>query len=204
AEVDAGTNRWRGHLLDARASRLSRAPGQRFTALASLRQAVAIARDRGMPPARFDEMRTEAIAALALPDLYVERWWDGWPKGTQGLSFASDLETYARTEGDGTVSVRRVADDAELHHLPALGGPAIVQLSPDGRSLLQCQTAAPFRGRLWDLSSDPPGIRFEESVLGASRCFWPDGRQIVLTHNDGAISVYDPATGQRVHHLPPH
>jgi tRNA A-37 threonylcarbamoyl transferase component Bud32/WD40 repeat protein len=203
AEVDADVNRWRGHLLDARASHLSRASGQRFAALASLRQAVTIARDRGMPPERFDEMRSEAIAALALPDLYVERWWDGWPKGTQGLSFAGDQDIYARAEGDGTVSVRRVADDREFRRLPALGGPICVLLSPDGRSLLQYQKAAPFRGRLWNLSGASPAALFEESALDAYPCYSADGGKIALTHRDGAISVYDPTTGRRVHNLPP-
>jgi WD40 repeat protein/tRNA A-37 threonylcarbamoyl transferase component Bud32 len=201
AEGDADTNRWRGHLLDARASHLSRAPGQRFAALASLRRAVTIARDRGMSPEQFDEMRSEAIAALALPDLYVERWWDGRLRGTGAMSFSRDLETYARADEDGTVRVRRVSDDAVLHRLPAIGGPSSLELSPDGRSLLQYMPPTPFRRRLWDLSGDLPVVRFEDDC--GFYCFRPDGRQIALAHRDGAISVYEPATGRRVYHLPP-
>ncbi|HEY1376823.1 MAG TPA: WD40 repeat domain-containing serine/threonine protein kinase, partial [Gemmataceae bacterium] len=205
AEIDADANRWRSHLLDARASRLSRAPGQRFAALASLRQAVAIARGRGMPPEWVAEMRTEAIAALALPDLYVERWWAGRPAGSTWLSFTADLATYARVDGDGAVSVRRVEDDAELHRLPALGGPGRTRLSPDGRSLFVYQMAEPARGQLWDLTARPPAVRAEMSDLdlyfGCS--YRPDGRLVAVAHAGGVISVYDPATGRRVHHLAP-
>lgn len=202
AEIDADTNRWRGLLLDARSSRLSRAPGQRIAALAALKQAVSIAQARGMPPERFTEMRTEAIAALALPDLYVEHWWSGWPAGTQQSSFTSDLQTYARVDAEGGVSVRQVADDVERFRIPSLSGANSACLSPNGRYVFQFQTAEPHRGRLWDLTSGRPAIRLEESALDINHVFQRDSRTITLTYLNGDIRVFESGTGRRLHQLP--
>lgn len=175
AEIDADVNRWRSHLLDARSSRLSRKPGQRIAALASLRQAYAIAHDRGMSADRFDDMRTEAIAALALPDLFVEQWNTTFPPGTSQIDFNADLTTFARIEPDGAVTIRSLVDDVERLRVPAIGGPCLIRLSPDGGSLFQYQTAAPYRGRFWDISGAKPLIRFEEDNLGRNHCFRADG-----------------------------
>ena len=53
----------------ARAGRFSRRAGQRFDSLEALRQAAQIGRELGLPPERFDALRDEAIACMALPDL---------------------------------------------------------------------------------------------------------------------------------------
>ena len=57
--------------------RLSRRSGQRFEALAAIEQAVEIGRDLRQPPAWFDSIRDEAIAALLLPDVDWDRKWRG-------------------------------------------------------------------------------------------------------------------------------
>jgi serine/threonine protein kinase len=63
----------RAHLAQARASRQSREPGQRFKSLKEIREALAL------KPAEelLYQLRTEAIAALALPDVEVLREWEG-------------------------------------------------------------------------------------------------------------------------------
>jgi hypothetical protein len=66
------------------AGRLSRRAGQRFKSLDALAKAAQIARERHMPPERFLELRNEAIACLALPDLRLAKQWDGWPAGSLG------------------------------------------------------------------------------------------------------------------------
>jgi serine/threonine protein kinase/WD40 repeat protein len=203
AEVDADTNRWRSHLLDARAKRLSRGPGQRFAALASLRHAAEITRRRGMPPAEVAEMRTEAIAALVLPDLHVGRWWDGWSAGTVNLSFAADLETYARSSADGTVSVRKVTGDRELCLLPTLGGVCDARISPNGRSLFQFESEPPHRGRLWDLTANPPVGRADATEVDTYADFRADGRWLAVPHRDGAITVIESASGRALYRLAP-
>ena len=53
----------------ARAGRFSRQMGQRFDSLDALAKAAEIARELKLPRERFDPLRDEAIACLALPDL---------------------------------------------------------------------------------------------------------------------------------------
>ena len=53
------------------------------------------------------ELRTEAIAALALPDIEVEKEGGGRPPGTVGMAFDARVEHYARIERDASVSFRR-------------------------------------------------------------------------------------------------
>ncbi len=75
------------YLAEARASRYSRRPGQRFASLRSLEEAAKIRRT--------PEVRDEAIASLALPDLdEVYRS----PRSFDGclLAFDPTLERYAR------------------------------------------------------------------------------------------------------------
>ena len=93
-------------------SRYSRRPGQRFASLRSLEEAAKIRRT--------PEVRDEAIASLALPDLdEVYRS----PRAFDGclLAFDPTLERYARLDWDGVVSVRRVADDGEVRRFPSPG-----------------------------------------------------------------------------------
>src|SRR5262249_62427026 len=98
----------RGGLFAARLARAraSRKSGQRFESLQAVKEAMAIARELRMPAARFDDLRTEAIAALALPDLEVAREWDGWPEGTAGPGFDDFLARYRPPDRRRGLAVR--------------------------------------------------------------------------------------------------
>src|SRR5262249_49827683 len=110
---------WEAHLAHAHARRLSRQPGQRFDSLRAIEQALLLP----VPPGRSrDELRTEAIACLLLPDLEVARDLGNSPDQPMGFAMAANFERYARGDRDGNVSVRRVEDDAELFRLPTAGG----------------------------------------------------------------------------------
>ena len=80
-------------VAQARANRLSRRIGQRFGTLDLLRKATRIARQLKLPPERFLEMRNEAIAALALPDLRVAKEWPDTAEFAVG--FDATLGRYA-------------------------------------------------------------------------------------------------------------
>ena len=108
-------------LAQSRAGRWSRQPGQRFAALAALKKAADIGRELEQPPEWFDRLRTEAIAALCLPDLEVEREWNLDVKGLTAFTIADSFERYAFADWNGNVSVRRLDDHAELYHLPGEG-----------------------------------------------------------------------------------
>ena len=73
AKRDALDKLWRSHLARAQAGRFSRRPGQRLDSLAALDEAARIAREVGVPAEGMDELRNEAIACLALPDLRPAR-----------------------------------------------------------------------------------------------------------------------------------
>jgi serine/threonine protein kinase len=148
---EKGTQRlYRSLVARARASRLSRRIGQRFETLETLAEAAKMARGMNLPPSEFLTLRNEAIACLALLDLRVAKEWDGFPNGSWQVHFAGTLERYARVDRQGAVSVRRVADDAEIYHLSGMGpGESGAILSPDGNFLGQ---HLGHRFKLWKLT----------------------------------------------------
>ena len=60
-----------------------------------------VLRERNMGPERFDQMRTEAIAALTLPDCQPLRTWKGYPAGTHYVDCDGKFQLYARVRLDG-------------------------------------------------------------------------------------------------------
>jgi serine/threonine protein kinase/tetratricopeptide (TPR) repeat protein len=179
--------------------RLSRRPGQRFDALAALGKAAAIGRDLGQPPAWFDPLRNEGIAALALPDLHITQEFGSCPPGTGWVELNDDLTLYVRTTDKGGCTIRRVDDDTEVARLPELGEPAHANFGA-GR-ILAVHTSG-NRFQLWDLGGARPVLRFEERAI-SHRSFRNDGRLFALGHQDGSISVYEAASGKRLHRLAP-
>ncbi len=186
----------------AHGTRLSRRPGQRFAALEALGKAASIGRQLEQPPEWFDRLRNEAIAALALTDIYVtQEWTDDSPDKTW-IELSDDFELYVRATDKGVCTVHRVADGAEVARLPDLGEPAQAVFG-SGRVL--GLRAASGRFQLWDLSAAEPVLRFEESSIGGigGWSFRHDGRLLALFHADGSLSVRDTATGERVYQLAP-
>jgi serine/threonine protein kinase/WD40 repeat protein len=112
AERQAREQLWLAKRNEAHGWRLSHGPGQRFESL----RAIANALQLPVPPGHsLAELRTEAVAALALPDITIEREWQGGATpGTVGLAFDHDLKRCARLTKDGIVSVRRLDDDSLL------------------------------------------------------------------------------------------
>jgi WD40 repeat protein/tRNA A-37 threonylcarbamoyl transferase component Bud32 len=189
AELGAVEKLWRSYLDRARASRLSGRAGQRFDSLEALARAAEI---RPTP-----ELRDEAIACLALTDLRIVRQWDGYPALNTGVDFDARLERYARSDGDGNGSVRRVADDWEIQCLPAPEprSPAgHITFSPDGRFVAVAHIPAdgrPPRHRVWDLSRGKLVLDLSADRPGARLAFSPDGRKMAAGRPDHVISIYD-------------
>jgi serine/threonine protein kinase/WD40 repeat protein len=179
--------------------RLSRRPGQRFDALAALDKAAAIGRELGQPARWFDQLRNEAIAALALPDLHITKEFGSFPQGSVWVDVSDDFELYALITDKGSCTIRRVADDTQVAHLPELGEPAYAEFGT-GR-ILAVHGRSSKRFQLWDVSGDKPVLRFEESGI-TSWGFHPKGHLAAVGHDDGPICVYDTATGMRLHRWP--
>src|SRR5580698_3022467 len=96
--------------------------GQRLGTLETIRKALAIARERGMPAERFDELRNLAVACYALPDFHPI---DEWPlfENRFSLHWETDAELRLVAVGlrAGGFVVYRTADRSELATLPAAG-----------------------------------------------------------------------------------
>jgi serine/threonine protein kinase/WD40 repeat protein/tetratricopeptide (TPR) repeat protein len=171
----------------AHGTRYSRRPGQRFEALAALKQAAEIGRELGQPAEWFDTLRNEAIAALALPDIHITHSWDGFPPGTRWAGLSEDFELYARTTDQGDCSVRRVADNVELAHLSELGEPTGVYFGPGRLLILHGESG---RWQLWDLAEAEPALRFDQRRSVDTWSFRSGGRLIIQGHRDGSLGVY--------------
>jgi serine/threonine protein kinase/WD40 repeat protein len=195
ANLQANTRLWESLLVQARASRMTGQPGQRFETLRTIQKALALP----VPPGRSrDELRTEAIAALLLPDLEVAKEWDGWPPGVVAWTIDRECRHYAHADKVGNIRIRRVDDDVQVQALLGLGGPVDgyygFQFSPDGRFFHAChQLAGGWRSRLWHLGGAAPSV----CVEGYERlAFRPDGGQAAVTYADGSVALIELPGGQ--------
>jgi serine/threonine protein kinase/WD40 repeat protein len=195
----------RSHLNRAMAYRRSGQGGQRFLCLAEAAAALKLNPDAEV---RRDLSR-EVLACLALPDLCLNpaRLWADYPADTVSLDFDDNLEVYARADAQGRCSIRRVAGDQEIASLQGFGVATKVVLSPNGRFAALCAIDVNLkdgRFQVWKLHGSQPRLLFQESaVLYWCIDFRQDSGQVAFAHTDGAISVYDLATGQRLHRLAP-
>jgi serine/threonine protein kinase/WD40 repeat protein len=202
AEATGKHKLWESYVSESQARRMSRQPGQRFASLRAIEKALALP----VPPGRSrTELQTEAAAALCLPDLEIAKEWDGWPHGAHAIAFDSTFERYARDDKYGAISVRRVADDVELFHLPAvkpLHSYNGLKFSPDGKLLRQAYPAdRGYHLRLWKLDGTQPTVVLDQNVLAFG--FRPDSQQYAVGQVDGSIRICDAASGQEVKRFQP-
>jgi serine/threonine protein kinase/WD40 repeat protein/Tfp pilus assembly protein PilF len=205
AEKDGRYRLYQARLAEAQARRGSGRIGQRFAAWEALREAVEIARELGLDEAQLLELRSEAIACLALADMrLVQPEWPGFPPGSSGtLAFDANLERYARSDWNGTISVRRVADDGALARLPGPGpggGGDKMVFSPDG-SLLAVRywrqiPDSPTNLRIWDWLREK--VLFQPSFPVAALTFSPNGQHFALAQPDGTITLHQSPGGKEV------
>jgi WD40 repeat protein len=177
---------------------MTRQPGQRFATLRAVQEAMKLPLPEGRS---LDDLGTEAIAALCLPDPEVDREWNLDLTGATAFTSADTFDRYAFADRDGNVSVRRLDNHAELCRLPG-EGPLdwydTLRFSPDGRFLLQhCRTAAVWRSRLWKLNEGEPVV-----MLAAASIDWdfsPDSRQgAVFDHQAREVRIHDLETGREL------
>jgi WD40 repeat protein len=199
AEAKATRELFDSLLAQARANRLSRRLGQRFQTLAILRKALGIARQLGLPPERFRELRNEAIAALALPDLRVAQQWPGVPNAN--VAFDATLERFASVDVQGRVAIRRAGDGKEIRRIGDLGpgGDYWPELAPDG-SHLRVWDGAREQVHVWRVTGAEPVEVLNEA--GREPCISPDSRRVAWQQADGSIRVFELATRKTVWRLP--
>jgi serine/threonine protein kinase/WD40 repeat protein/Tfp pilus assembly protein PilF len=200
AEIAERENQIRAHLASATAYRRSGRPGQQVKALEEIRKALDL--DPSMELKQ--ELRNEAIAAMVLPDLQVDREWEGFPVGTSGFAFDPEFERYARGDSiAGKVGVYRVSDNQLLQSLEGAGpvsGWRGLEFSPDGRFLHQvCELdnrGTRLRSRLWKLDGPKPvAIVDDEHGLCA---FEPQGSRCALAYPDQTVRLVDLESGKEI------
>lgn len=185
AERDVRDRLWSSHLAEAQANRWSGRAGRRFSSLAALREAAAIRPSL--------ELRNEAIACLALPDVCVQKTLQPRPPGTcTGLAFDARFERYAWKHEDGTISICRVSDQVELSRLPCQTrtDAALLYFSPNGQWLAQKSGGSilvPFE--VWDVSQAQ--LILAEPYRPRSVCFLPDSTGMATAEENGKIHFYD-------------
>jgi eukaryotic-like serine/threonine-protein kinase len=205
ANRQANAMLWESLRDRARALRLSRSAGQRLESLRSIRKALSLP----LPPGHsLQELQSEAIAALALPDIEVLHEWQGYPAGSAGLDFDSKLEVYARLADDGSVTVRLVAGDTEIASWrePIQSrwhtSESNLRLSPDGRFVAIRQ---PDSGQLIVRRLDGPNVVlwYEGAHARAAQAmdFSLDSRRLAYLRTDGSVAILD-LSSKQVRELP--
>ena len=181
----------------AQARRVSRRPGQRFETLRALDEAVTIARELKLHLERLDPLRDEAIACMALPDLRETGQVIHRPPGVLLVAFDRTITRYALRYRDGTITVRRVVDDAEIDRFTARGDAEIFVLgfSPDGRYLATTHYPG-FALTVRDVDRRTVALDAPGPVQWSAARFSPDSRRIAVCRRDGATLIYDLATGR--------
>jgi WD40 repeat protein len=174
----------------AQARRNSRQMGQRLESLAAL---AAAARIRATP-----ELRDNAIAAMALPDLDRGPTWPGWGADAMAAGFDALYRRSASVQRDGLIRLRTIPDDREIQRLQSnptstswVPGRGIL-FSPDGRFLAKVEDDGQLR--LWRCESGEPVLSTASEGCRAT-AFSPDGRQIAIAQ-ETSIGCFDLATGQ--------
>jgi WD40 repeat protein/tRNA A-37 threonylcarbamoyl transferase component Bud32 len=186
-------------VAQARAARRTSRSGQRLDALASLRKAAALGPTL--------DMRSEAIAAVALPDLTLERNLPARGRAYAPLALDPANARYAVEGEPGEILLRSLNTGAVLAKLPSPANAAaacfITPFAGDGRFLAVRHLPGDLL-RVWDLSSNKLVCEIPDRATGGidatfatDSAFAPDGRTLAIGMPAGGVSFHDLLKGGR-------
>jgi WD40 repeat protein len=146
-----------------------------------------------------NELRDEAVAAMALVELRNPKVWNGYPLGSKGIGFNSNLERYARGDAQGNISIRRIVDDKELMHEPGFGSdPWVLRFSPDDRYLAAKYDGNQLKDQLyvWDLTRPGVDAKYLGKTCESAFDFDPNSQVLAVGRCDGSgsIDIFDLAS----------
>ncbi|HKQ39336.1 MAG TPA: serine/threonine-protein kinase, partial [Verrucomicrobiae bacterium] len=185
-------------LGQAHASVQSREVGQRVRALDAIRRAAAISNSA--------ELRREAIAALALPDLRFEQELPMSPDVTL-VSIDPEFSRMAVGRGRGPVEIRDLRHD---HLLATLANSAnlhahVATWSADGQfiAVKRDYDSAGARAdvEVWDVTNALRALLLRDVSWG-SISFHPTRHQILVGAADAGARVFDVDDGSELNHFP--
>jgi signal transduction histidine kinase len=200
AEADSIERLWRSYVAQARAVRLTAEAGRRQLALTAVSNAAGIRTTT--------DLRTEAVASMALTDLIREGASLPVPRSAEPAEMDMALERFAYGDAQGNVFVSRLSDGERLISLEARDlGPGTrmavrsTGFSPDGKKL-----AVRFAGGaivVWNLETRQrivaTGVDATNVVI-AGMSFFQDSDRVAFSDADEnrQVSVYNTATGNRI------
>jgi serine/threonine protein kinase/WD40 repeat protein len=198
AETQTRVNLFQALTAQARAGHFSRRMGHRFDSLEAVRKAAEIGRELGLPPEQLDALRDVAIACLALPDMKpdLDSRTIPMPPTAAGYTFDPTMTRYALGFRDGSIAIRRVADDEDVARFQTrvtVNFP-VFAFSPDGRYLAAADSARQAL-LVWDIDRREAVVSDPGPVQDRAR-FSSDSRRIGLLRADGDLVVYDLPTGR--------
>jgi serine/threonine protein kinase/WD40 repeat protein len=186
AEQERRDKLWDSYLNQARALRRSQVRSRRLDSLQAVRNALQMPLPAGRSLA---ELRNEAASAMALLDLEVVRRDNLQSYRTNCVAFDEVLDRYARWDDDGSLTVCRIEDNAEIVRMTGLGRSGHCWLSPDGQliAILDLDTS---RLKIWRIGDRRVVVIHEQpEVAPGGVGFSPDCRRLVCCQRDGSLSL---------------
>jgi eukaryotic-like serine/threonine-protein kinase len=189
-------------LAEAKATVRSGAVGQRFATLAALQRAAEVRVDA--------DLRTQAFAALMLPDVKVDNTWSDRHAANSPAAFDSAINRYVVETAPGVLSLRDAGNQQELVKLSSPSdNPRVLSIAPFSAD--DSKVAVRFGNdvvRVYDAISgrllfEVPG----RPVITSTRAFaydfgfTPDGKELAVSVPAGGISFHDATDGHEVGRL---
>jgi WD40 repeat protein len=183
SEAEAKEKLWESYLAQAQAGRFSNRAGRRFAGLELLKKAAQIRPSL--------ELRNEAIAFFALPDLGLAKEWP-IPGGQKLRTFDTEFKNYAVTDEEGNIRVRQLADSVELARLQGFGyGVLRMRFSPSGKLLAATyQTTNEPPLKIWDIKRNKI-VCVPDITLEPGMAFSSDESRIAVINLDRDILIYN-------------
>jgi serine/threonine protein kinase/WD40 repeat protein/Tfp pilus assembly protein PilF len=196
-----GKHRLFQSLVDqARASRYSRRVGQRFESLKALKEAARLARELALPEERITQLRNEAIACMALPDMRLIPDSNAPAVDTSSILFDSQFKYRVNIHVPDGISLRRVGPEgAALGTIPCPDAEWVI-ISTDSRFLYPIRRGRP--AEIWDRENLSAPVFRSPQIPDKRVAFFSDSRRVVMGDLDGSITIYELPSGKVLRSFP--
>lgn len=190
AQQQSLTNLWESYLAQARAKRRSRQAGQRYASIEAIRRAAAIRPSL--------ELRNEAIAALALPDVRLTQTWPIRDSGVV-VAYSPTLARFAVEREGGEISVCLASNGIEVARLPSVGHRPhwICGFTPDEKLLAVYYYED--LNYVWDIAARKPVAR---PIPGIGCTFVPEEDQLLVAQSNSTLGFFSLRSGAALRSIP--